>query len=118
MRLLLVEDEPTLRAQLRDGLTAAGYAVDEADNGAAARQALARREADLVLVDLNLGSEGGAELLREFAAAGKRAAVIAMSADDQALGAVTDDADVTLSKPVSPESLRRAVAAAVGAGAA
>jgi CheY-like chemotaxis protein len=33
MRLLLVEDEPTLRAQLRAGLAAAGYAVDEADNG-------------------------------------------------------------------------------------
>ena len=30
MRLLLVEDEPTLRAQLRSGLMGAGYAVDEA----------------------------------------------------------------------------------------
>ncbi|MDP3325480.1 MAG: DNA-binding response regulator, partial [Hydrogenophaga sp.] len=30
MRILLVEDEPTLRAQLRSGLVDAGYAVDEA----------------------------------------------------------------------------------------
>jgi len=33
MRLLLVEDEPKLRAQLRAGFEAAGYVVDEADNG-------------------------------------------------------------------------------------
>ena len=33
MRILLVEDEPTLRAQLREALQAAAYAVDEADNG-------------------------------------------------------------------------------------
>lgn len=118
VRTLVVEDDPVSALLIRAVLEKLGHEVAEANSGAAARQALARREPDLVLVDLNLGSEGGAELLREFAAAGKRAAVIAMSADDQALGAVTQDADVTLSKPVSPESLRRAVAAAVGAGAA
>jgi len=33
MKILLVEDEPRLRAPLRAGLTEAGYVVEEADNG-------------------------------------------------------------------------------------
>ena len=33
MRILLVEDEKTLRAQLRAALSDAGYTVDEADKG-------------------------------------------------------------------------------------
>ena len=33
MRILLVEDEKILRAQLRAALQDAGYTVDEADNG-------------------------------------------------------------------------------------
>jgi two-component system OmpR family response regulator len=33
MRILLVEDEPTLREQLRAGLAQAGYVVEQADNG-------------------------------------------------------------------------------------
>lgn len=32
-RLLIVEDEPTLRAQVVDSVHAAGYVADEADNG-------------------------------------------------------------------------------------
>lgn len=33
MRILVVEDEPSIAAQLSEALTAAGYAVDVADNG-------------------------------------------------------------------------------------
>ncbi len=33
MRILIVEDEPTLRTQLAEGIGASGYAVDTADNG-------------------------------------------------------------------------------------
>ena len=33
MRVLVVEDEPTLARQLFDALSEAGYAVDTADNG-------------------------------------------------------------------------------------
>ena len=33
MRILIVEDEPTLQAQLAEGLGTAGYAVDTAGNG-------------------------------------------------------------------------------------
>mgnify|MGYP000945712899 FL=1 len=33
MRILVVEDEPTLQAQLAEALAAAGYVTDSADNG-------------------------------------------------------------------------------------
>ena len=54
MRILLVEDDTLLRAQLRTALQGAGYTVDEADNGRDA-QFLGETEAvDAVVLDLGL----------------------------------------------------------------
>ena len=54
MRLLLVEDEPTLRSQLRAGLTRAGYVVDEADNGRDAHFLGDTETFDAAVLDLGL----------------------------------------------------------------
>ena len=54
MRILLVEDEPMLRAQLRAGLMEAGYAVDEADNGRDAHFLGDTEAFDAVVLDLGL----------------------------------------------------------------
>ena len=48
--MLLVEDEPALRAQLRAGLQDAGYAVDEADNGRDAHHLGATESYDAVVL--------------------------------------------------------------------
>ena len=50
MRILLVEDEPTLRAQLSDGLQSAGYAVDVADNGRDAQFLGEKLPANIIMV--------------------------------------------------------------------
>ena len=54
MRVLLVEDDPTLRAQLRTGLQEAGYVVDEADNGRDGHHLGASEAFDAVILDLGL----------------------------------------------------------------
>ena len=54
MRILLVEDDPTLRTQLRTGLHEAGYAVDEADNGRDAHFLGDTEAFDAVVLDLSL----------------------------------------------------------------
>ena len=51
MRLLVVEDDPTIAEPLRRGLVREGFDVDLAGTGA---QALAAGECDLVLLDLGL----------------------------------------------------------------
>ena len=54
MRLLIVEDEPTLHAQLAEGLRLAGYAVDGADNGVDAHFMGETEPYDAVVLDLGL----------------------------------------------------------------
>ena len=63
MRILLVEDDTLLRAQLRTALQGAGYSVDEAGNGRDA-QFLGETEAvDAVVLDLGLPVVDGLTVL-------------------------------------------------------
>ncbi|HUP83388.1 MAG TPA: response regulator, partial [Candidatus Limnocylindria bacterium] len=54
MRLLVVEDEPRLAADLRAALEAAGYAVDVAHDGAFADFCVETERYDSVILDLGL----------------------------------------------------------------
>lgn len=121
LRALVVEDDPVNALLIRAVLEKLGHEVSEAAGTAVAREVLAMQRMDLVLVDLHLGGDPAGSLLRELMrprAGGARPALIAMSGDDDALSALSAEADVTLAKPVSPDSLRRAVTAACGAGGA
>ena len=52
MRVLIVEDEPTIASQLAAALGAAGYAVDRADNGIDALALGSNEPVDAVVLDL------------------------------------------------------------------
>ena len=71
MRILLVEDDPTLRAQLRTGLHEAGYAVDEADNGRDAHFLGDTEAFDAVVLDLGLPVLDGLSVLKRWRNAGR-----------------------------------------------
>ena len=62
-RLLIVEDDETIRVGLRDYFAGEGYEVVEAVDGDAGREALGAGGFDLVLLDLMLPGPGGLELL-------------------------------------------------------
>lgn len=82
MRLLLVEDEPTLRAQLRAGLVEAGYAVDEAANGQDALHLGQTEPFDAVVLDLGLPVLDGLSVLRRWRAEGHSMPVLILTARD------------------------------------
>src|SRR6201982_2671403 len=63
--LLLVEDKSELRAMMRKALERAGYAVDEAPDGAAAIQKVRERRYLLVITDFEMPGASGTEHLRE-----------------------------------------------------
>jgi two-component system response regulator RegX3 len=65
MRLLVVEDDPTIAEPLRRGLVRQGFDVDLAGTGA---QALAAGECDLVLLDLGLPDMDGRDVCRQLRA--------------------------------------------------
>jgi DNA-binding response OmpR family regulator len=63
-RLLLVEDDPTLRQALTFNLTREGYEVATAGDGEAALEAARSERLDLVLLDVMLPGMSGVEVLR------------------------------------------------------
>jgi DNA-binding response OmpR family regulator len=64
MRILVIDDEPRILGFLSRGLTAEGYTVDVADNGAEAVRAARREQYDLVLLDLLLPGVDGLSVLQ------------------------------------------------------
>jgi PAS domain S-box-containing protein len=81
-RVLIVDDEPLVRAQLRRSLELRGYTVDEVADG---RTAVATIEAstdtppDVVILDMTMPDIDGAEVLRRMRAGGSRIPVIVSS---------------------------------------
>ena len=67
MRLLLVEDDGVLRAQLKATLEQAGYAVMSYDNGLSAYHRLREEPFELLLTDIVMPEMDGIELARRAA---------------------------------------------------
>ncbi len=65
-QILVVDDEADVRALLRAGLEAEGFAVLDAATSAEAYAALAANAVDLVTLDLKLGGEDGLRIAREL----------------------------------------------------
>src|ERR1022692_2365098 len=85
--VLIVDDEAASRYALRRALEHA-YRIAEADSAAAAREALVRERADLVLLDIVMSGEDGMSFLRWMREAGHTQPVIVVSALDTARTAV------------------------------
>ena len=67
VRLLLVDDEATLREPLADYLVRQGFVVDQAGSAAEARTRLRDTPPDLVLLDIMMPGEDGLSLCRHLA---------------------------------------------------
>ncbi|KAB2939960.1 MAG: response regulator [Hyphomicrobium sp.] len=67
--ILIVDDEPEVRALLRTGLEGEGFAVVEAADGQQAMALIDRLPISLVTLDLKLGGEDGLKVARELRAA-------------------------------------------------
>uniref|UniRef100_A0A831UCT4 Sigma-54-dependent Fis family transcriptional regulator n=1 Tax=Geobacter metallireducens TaxID=28232 RepID=A0A831UCT4_GEOME len=65
-KILIVDDEPFIRENVLRVLGDTGYQVLEAATGGDALEVVAQEEIDLVLLDLNLGTENGIDVLREM----------------------------------------------------
>ena len=65
--ILLVDDDPHVRATIARGLVALGYQVREADGGRAALAIVAEERPHLVILDYLMPGLDGAETAREIA---------------------------------------------------
>jgi two-component system OmpR family response regulator len=108
VRILLVEDDPTLRSQLRGGFVDAGYVVDEADNGELAHFLGETEPFDAVVLDLGLPRLDGLSVLRRWRAADITTPVLILTARDnwhEKVAGIDAGADDYLAKPFHLEEL-------------
>lgn len=108
MRILVVEDEPTLAAQLVAGLATAGYAVDQAQNGIDAHFMGATEPYDAVVLDIGLPQMDGITVLKKWRADGRGMPVLILTARDtwhEKVAGIDAGADDYLTKPFHMEEL-------------
>jgi two-component system OmpR family response regulator len=106
-RLLLVDDEPSLREPLAEYLTRQGFVVRQVEDAAKARSALLEETPDLVLLDIMMPGEDGLSLCRHLSES-KHLPVIMLTAKNEAMDRIVGleiGADDYVAKPFEPREL-------------
>src|SRR5688500_742863 len=101
-KILITEDEESLRFVLQKALETEGYWVQLAANGATARRLINESHFDVSLMDIKLPDIDGLELLKELKNAGVDTAMILMTAQNtmrNAIGAMKNGAFDYITKP-------------------
>lgn len=108
MRLLLVEDDAALAAELRRKLGRAGFAVDVASNGVDAEHLGDTEPYDAAVLDLGLPERPGLAVLRNWRRRGNAIPVVILTARDawhEKVDGFKAGADDYLAKPFHVEEL-------------
>jgi len=108
MKILIVEDEPTLRKLERRFLEKNGFAVDDVEDGKEAIRALVLNDYDCILLDLNLPEKDGITVSKEIRSMGKDTPIIMVTARSQIydkLEGFNSGADDYITKPFDMKEL-------------
>lgn len=115
LRILVVDDEPGIRATVQAMLEIEGYVVSQAANGADALAALERERPDLILLDMRMPVLDGWGFATELRRRGHRVPVVVMTAArDAARWASEIAASAFVSKPFRYDDLIGAIDHATG----
>ena len=112
MRILIVEDEPTLGKQLKSTLEGAGYAVDLSTDGEDGHYMGSTENYDAVILDLGLPEIDGLTVLDRWRKEGRKFPVLVLTARDSwsdKVAGLDAGADDYLAKPFEPDELLHAV---------
>ena len=115
-KLLIVDDEPSMRELLEYMLSKEGYAISVAENGRTAVKMVESDVYDLILCDIRLGDITGLEVLRAAKKASPQTVVIMISAyatTETAVEAMNDGAYDYVPKPFDNEELKQTIANAI-----
>jgi two-component system KDP operon response regulator KdpE len=106
-RVLVVDDETSIRRYLRAALTAQGLTVYEAANGQEALNAVIANRPDIIILDLGLPDIDGIEVTRQLREWSQTPIIIlsVREAEQDKIAALDAGADDYLSKPFSTGEL-------------
>jgi two-component system alkaline phosphatase synthesis response regulator PhoP len=114
MRILIVEDEPSVALALNDDLTREGYATEVAVTGPQAIERAASGGFDLVLLDVMLPGRDGIDVCRDLRRQGLDMPIVLLTARAQEAEKVLGleaGADDYVTKPYSARELRARIKA-------
>jgi len=106
--IVVVDDEPEIRAMLKDYLGHAGFKVSDADGGEQLRAIMAEGGVDLVLLDVNMPGEDGFTLAKFLRSKQEDLAIVMLTAAGDVLDRVVGlemGADDYIAKPVDLREL-------------
>jgi len=110
MRILIIDDEESIRSTLSVMLQGLGHDVVEAGNGPTALKEVDKAQFDLAFLDLRLGDENGLDLLPDLLRGNTNLDVVVFTAHasiETAVEAMRRGATDYLAKPYTPEQIRQ-----------
>jgi len=110
-RVLVVDDDPTIRQMVAFVLIDEGYAVDQASNGAFALQLIEKKSPDIILLDMMMPGMNGWEFSRLYRDRyERRAPIIVFTATRDAAERGTDvGAETVVAKPFDLDELVKTI---------
>ena len=108
MRILVIEDDPTVGQYVKRGLEEHRWAVDLVSDGEDGERRAGSEAYDLLILDMRLPGKGGLEVLRSLRARGFERPVLVLTAQDAVDAKVTTlraGADDYVTKPFAFEEL-------------
>jgi DNA-binding response OmpR family regulator len=111
-KILVIDDDPSVRSLVADSLEIEGYEVCTAEDGFAGLRAIEAQKPDCVLLDVMMPGLDGHQVLQRIRAAEERPALpvvmlTAYSDDATAWQAWTEGVDYFLPKPFDADELLR-----------
>jgi len=120
MKILIVDDEPSMRMGLKDNLEFEGYEVDTAEDGNQGLDKITKQPFDLVLLDVMMPNMSGFDVCKSVRRAGVDVPIILLTAKgdeiDKVLG-LELGADDYITKPFSVRELLARIKAVLRRGA-
>jgi two-component system copper resistance phosphate regulon response regulator CusR len=108
VKILVIEDDPTVGQFVQRGLEAQRWGVDLADDGEHGEALAADGDYDLIILDMRLPGKSGIEILRDLRARGMHRPVLVLTAQDAVdakVLALRAGADDYVTKPFAFEEL-------------
>lgn len=108
MRILLIEDNPSIAGMIEEGFKAQGYEVDRAATGSEGENLGVSQNYDTIILDIMLPDQDGVEICRNLRRRGVRTPILMLTALSTTMEKVTGldaGADDYLTKPFEFDEL-------------
>lgn len=115
-KILIIEDDPAIRAGLKEALKAEGYSVFEADTGTRGFEMASKNNFDLIVLDLILPGKDGIEICKDLRSGGVRTPIIMVTSRKEEIEKILGleiGADDYVTKPFSIRELLARVKALI-----